>query len=143
LLVTKEWGVYSSLAFGTKEVDGERIPRYDEMVHRYAGTNISVGFLALYSQSTSQYPEVVEHYDQLMLNQMDPDKVAQLWKEFHPWFYGQMFWIEFPTPNVWTMWQPWVKGYYGERGIGHCNAYNTPIYVWIDQDLKEEMTGSR
>jgi len=144
-LDVKEWGVYSSMAFGRSS---EGRARYDEMVYRYAGLNTPTGFLASYQPwdvelSGIDDPRLIRHREQLMLNQMDWAKIAQTWKEYAQFAYEQVWSIDFPTPYVWTMWQPWVKGYNAERGIGFHNEYNTPIYLWIDQDLKEEMTGTR
>ena len=59
----------------------------------------------------------------------------------------EMVWeIPLPTPGTHVFWQPWLKGYHGERGTGPDPGFGTEgIYrfVWIDQDLKYELTGSR
>lgn len=48
-----------------------------------------------------------------------------------------------PLPHMFIGWQPWVKGYHGERYITYICPTVWPKYVWIDRDLKEEMTGRR
>ncbi len=42
-----------------------------------------------------------------------------------------------------VLWQPWVKHYSGEYQVGYYDSYMYVPYIWIDQDLKEEMTGMR
>jgi len=71
------------------------------------------------------------------------DECAQKLREFTPYALGNVWWIETPSPYLWSMWQPWLKAYHGEKGIGLNNWFDFPKYVWYDQDLKEEMTGRR
>ena len=41
-------------------------------------------------------------------------------------------------------WQPWMKNYTGEYEIGYmANFFAWSYFTWIDQDLKQEMTGMR
>ncbi len=53
--------------------------------------------------------------------------------------------IPFPNPYSYVFWQPWVKGFNGERmsNYAHGGTVFDASYLWIDQDLKEEMTGRR
>jgi hypothetical protein len=47
-----------------------------------------------------------------------------------------------PLPNNYIFWQPWLRGYSGELGIGHVWGYEGFWqYVWIDLDLKAKITG--
>jgi peptide/nickel transport system substrate-binding protein len=50
-----------------------------------------------------------------------------------------------PLPGTYTykFWPSWVKDYRGEGNVGYLNGYIWLNYIWIDQDLKEEMTGKR
>ena len=65
-------------------------------------------------------------------------KVEQTFREFAPYFLEQANWVPSPAPYTYRFWQPWVKNYYGENTLGVFGKY-----VWIDQDLKETMTGRR
>jgi len=65
-------------------------------------------------------------------------KVDQALKEFYPYSLEQAWHVETPNPYIYTMWQPWVKGYGGEWGAGHCNRLNFPYWIWYDQDLKSK-----
>jgi len=64
------------------------------------------------------------------------DKMA---KEINYRILEQVYTIQNPVPNTFTMWWPWVKGYSGEFNVGHTDKYGFAIYPWIDQDLKKEM----
>ena len=66
-------------------------------------------------------------------------KVEQLYRSLVPYIMEQAYHIPRPTPYSYTFWQPWVKNHNGEIPIYSQWAK----YVWIDQDLKEKMTGRR
>ena len=53
--------------------------------------------------------------------------------------------VVMPAPAFYLFWVPWLKGYHGELGLGPDYPENSGVYIfiWIDQDLKEEMTGRR
>ncbi|HEY94519.1 MAG TPA: hypothetical protein G4O15_06225 [Dehalococcoidia bacterium] len=48
----------------------------------------------------------------------------------------------YETPRYYICWQPWLKNYSGEYLVGYYNEI-WPQYVWLDLDLKEELTGRR
>ena len=70
-------------------------------------------------------------------------KVQEVLKELHPYILEQCWYIETPSPYLYRFWQPWLKGYNGEYTVGMESEDNFPIWVWLDQDLKYEMTGKR
>jgi hypothetical protein len=51
--------------------------------------------------------------------------------------------IPLPGSYSYKFWPSWVKDYRGEGNVGYLNAYIWLNYIWVDQDLKEEMTGKR
>ena len=53
--------------------------------------------------------------------------------------------IQLPAPAGYLFWTPWMKGYHGEVGMGPDPPEVNGVYqfIWIDQDLKYEMTGIR
>jgi peptide/nickel transport system substrate-binding protein len=51
--------------------------------------------------------------------------------------------IQFPSPYEYRLWWPWVKNYHGEAKIGYTGEWDCAAFIWIDQDLREEMTGRR
>jgi len=64
-------------------------------------------------------------------------------KELTPYFVEQCYDIQLPTRYVYTFWQPWVKGYNGEHTVGYSAFEMYSYFLWIDQNMKEEMTGRR
>jgi len=68
---------------------------------------------------------------------------ARLMREVIPHILDQAYIIQMPAPYIYSFWQPWVKGYHGETMVGYMNNYDFPKFIWIDRDLKEQMTGQR
>ena len=48
-----------------------------------------------------------------------------------------------PTRPALIFWQPWPAGYNGELSMGDGMHYVNLSRLWLDADLKEEMTGTR
>ena len=65
-------------------------------------------------------------------------KADQIFRELVPYQMEQAFVVPLPGVYTYTLWQPWVKNHYGENTMGLW-----PPYAWIDQDLKEQMTGRK
>ncbi len=78
----------------------------------------------------------VEHY-------FNFDKSGKLFKDITPYIIEQCYMLQLPAPYAYICWQPWVKGYHGEQNVGFVQSSGFPIYLWLDQDLKEKMTGKR
>lgn len=70
----------------------------------------------------------------------DLDEQSRIVKDIAVYAIEQAFVIPIPNPSYFQFWQPWMKGYSGERMFGGDEAENG-IYenIWIDQELKEEM----
>jgi len=89
-------------------------------------------------------PLIDEIQEQCMIEYyFDEPKRRELAKSAHPHMLEQAYYFQFPTPYVYNFWQPWVKGYHGEYLVGFVHEMNFPMYIWLDQDLKEAMTGRR
>jgi len=69
------------------------------------------------------------------------DNLAQTLKELTPYILEQCWYIDLPAAHSFTFWQPWLKGYQGETEVGMRNGYAWTKFVWLDQELKKEMTG--
>ncbi len=69
---------------------------------------------------------------------VDFAKIDQIHKEANVYILGQAFLVPTPAPYVNRVWQPWIKDYFGE---GPSKLWVQ--YIWIDQNLKEQLTGSR
>jgi ABC-type transport system substrate-binding protein len=73
-------------------------------------------------------------------NQSEADKI---YKELMKYVYDQAWAIPYPNVMMRAFWWPWVKNYHGEFGTGYYNYNNHTAWIWIDQNLKEQMTGRR
>ncbi|MBI2852246.1 MAG: ABC transporter substrate-binding protein [Chloroflexi bacterium] len=75
---------------------------------------------------------------------INPAETARVFGEFVPYLLEQAYYINFPAPNIYTFWQPWLKGYAGELEQAGTNSPGYWFkYIWLDQELKLKMTGRR
>ena len=54
--------------------------------------------------------------------------------------------VPLPAASGYAFWGPWLKGFHGEVGLGptaEMGVTGIYRYLWIDQDLKYEITGQR
>jgi len=80
------------------------------------------------------------YYNKLSKDVWDWETYCRVVKEeLSPYVMEQCWYIDPPRPVQTTFWQPWIKGYHGEGGVGSMNAPNWVMYVWVDQELKREM----
>jgi len=86
--------------------------------------------------------ECIKAYEEIW-GTLDWDEQCRIFKDLTPYILEQAW--EIPTPGYYwyTVWQPWLKNYHGEYSVGNSSDNNWGKWVWIDQDLKEEMTGNR
>jgi peptide/nickel transport system substrate-binding protein len=135
----KEYAVYQSIRAGGKAEQGI-----------YALTSMQVAFDMVEVNPTHPYnyskvndKKCQDAYEQLWANYMDWNKRCQIYKDISQYILENVWTIPCPQPSWYTMWQPWLKGYHGEMSVGNTSQYNWAKWVWIDQDLKEQMTGRR
>ncbi len=60
-------------------------------------------------------------------------------KELMKYVLDQAFVIQNPDCPRYVMYWPWIRNYSGERSIGYFWVHSWPQYVWLDEDMKEEM----
>ena len=102
----------------------------------------------LRSWSIQTYLYIEEEYAQwLSMTAADQaEERAEFWRQVNLRVMYDCHLIYTPTPYPMYFWWPWLKNYYGishmqqNTEVGSASMYK---YVWIDQDLKYEMTGSR
>jgi len=61
------------------------------------------------------------------------------WREMMKHLYDQAYVINMPKAQAYTIWWPWVKNFSAEKTVGYYVHPNWTQFVWIDQDLKEDM----
>ena len=132
-LDVKEYGVWRSLR-GARE--------YTSLVD-YGFSTVAPYLIPQFRPSGpvshQQDPKVQEAYDTCAANLITNDPVCQAaLNELYPYLLEQSWYIETPSPKLWAMWQPWIKGYGGETTVGTDETYNFPKYVWNDLALKAD-----
>jgi len=73
----------------------------------------------------------------------DPAVRAPMLKELNIRLLDSVAYIQIPTAFNYAYAQPWVKNWYGEQFVGAVIFGPIAARIWIDQDMREEMTGKR
>ena len=84
-----------------------------------------------------------EAHKAIMAAWLNPQEQHRLIKELAPYILEQAYLLQYPGGTQYTFWWPWVKGYHGEAMIGLMNNHDFQHYIWLDQDLMEEIAGKR
>lgn len=87
---------------------------------------------------TPQGPNIEKNLRRLMGELMPKDEHVALWIDIQYDIIEMMCHVHFPNEAQYTAWQPWVKNYYG---IVVNNNQKTFKLVWIDEQMKKEMSG--
>jgi peptide/nickel transport system substrate-binding protein len=74
---------------------------------------------------------------------LDSAKRDEEMKKIVPYILEQAYWIQLPVVYAYAFWQPWLKGYGGEYTLGMYQYGDVYKHVWIDQELKDKMTGRK
>ena len=86
-------------------------------------------------------PHFLKLYDQMVQTQ-DMTQRNKLLKDIAIKVMVDAAVIPAPTPNRHFFWAPWLKGYWGQNGVS-WGSRGLHKHFWVDQDLKEQMTGRR
>jgi len=86
-------------------------------------------------------PLMDDTYQEMLDNYFKPEVRRGMFRDLVPYILDKVWMIQMPAAHLFNFWWPWVKGYHGEICVGYYDIGNWPIYVWVDQDLKAEMTG--
>jgi len=140
-LDVKEYAVYISTTLGKGFTDlaaGYSVNANPFRMHNYR-------VASLYNYARLDDPRINEVYAKMgySANLEEWGRNSADYKTIVPYIVEQCWSIELPTPNTYTMWWPWVKAYHGEYCVGFEDYHDWARYIWIDQDMKYEMTGTR
>jgi hypothetical protein len=120
---------------------------YDDMFYgKYAGFStyfkgINWATPSMFNASNVDDPVLNEYRDQMLAAYPDEDEVDRIHQEMLPYLLEQCYAIQTAGANAYRFWWPWLKNYSGEGSVGFYKALNPDrwAYVWIDEELKEEM----
>ena len=72
---------------------------------------------------------------------IDDSKWSMGLKSVTPLIIESSFAIWLPQPFKWSVWQPWLKNYYGATTQGNFVPFHHTYFNWIDQSLKSSTMG--
>jgi len=73
----------------------------------------------------------MERYNEMDALYFDRPAKAKIAKELNKYLLDEVYYVQVPSPRIFTFWSPWVKGYHGEYMVGYGNFGDFPIYIWI------------
>jgi peptide/nickel transport system substrate-binding protein len=119
---------------------------YDDMLFGgYAGVGtyfkgINWSGTSMFNASYVNDPVLNDYRDQMLAAYPDEDEADSIHQEMLPYLLEQCYVLQTAAHYTYVFYWPWLKNYDGEGAIGYYGGASswTP-YVWIDQDLKEEM----
>jgi len=79
----------------------------------------------------------------VILRTPDPIERGKLFREESTRALEQAYELALPSPGSYVFWTPWLKMYSGEVADGPVEYTDFIRYLWIDQDLKYQMSGQR
>ena len=80
------------------------------------------------------------HEGSLKLYYFERAEYARMLREATPELRAKAYHLTLPAPYGYNIWQPWLKGYYGEMVTDyHGHALLASRYFWLDQELKKSM----
>ncbi len=85
-------------------------------------------------------PDIDKLIDEASL-EFDYAKRTEITKKLYRLITEQCYSVAMPQTFLYNAWQPWIKGYKGEIGLFYRDYGAISARVWLDQDLKKEMTG--
>ncbi|MFC1864986.1 ABC transporter substrate-binding protein, partial [Chloroflexota bacterium] len=139
----KEYGVWRSIGVQHS---------YDYMYARNIASKVANCFFKMIywrppdgqnNRSCVNDPYLEERFLEFSAHYWDYEWKVEKVKELVPYVTEKCWIIQLPNPAIYSCWQPWVKGYHGEVQQGYLSRTMWTHFVWLDQDLKAEMTGKR
>ncbi|MFC1943454.1 ABC transporter substrate-binding protein [Chloroflexota bacterium] len=141
-LRVKEYGVYNSMMKRFTHEHG-LMDTYNPSKSVFKHLDLRPQVDGNHIRNTNELPEEIFMKSFSGEIYTDPAARAAYHKSVAPELIGQVFSFMLPAPYGYVMWQPWIKGYNGEMRVNSAQEFTFTQYIWIDQDLKEEMTGRR
>jgi peptide/nickel transport system substrate-binding protein len=123
---------------------------YNDMLYGFYA-NVSVYFKGINWSGTTMWntsyvddPVLNDYRDQMLAAYPDEEECDRIHREMLPYLLEQCYVLQTAGHYTYRFWWPWVKNYSGEGSLGYYKGLNNGFggltqYVWIDQELKEEM----
>ncbi|OGN90026.1 MAG: hypothetical protein A2Z74_01150 [Chloroflexi bacterium RBG_13_46_9] len=125
-----------------------RARNYDELFYFYSSAAwqrlLNFNGSSFYNMSYVNDSHVAEVYTQM--NEyagVDEAMQAKIHAELMPYVLEQCWVLHTPSAHLYVVWWPWRKNWIGELYIGYYNDFVYNKYIWLDTELKQEMTGRK
>ena len=139
-LAGKEYGVWTNVY---------RARSYDDMVYGSSSPISNLYQCASFYGPTmnnpsyvADDPKVIDARTRMMaLSLTDTAQADAIHKELMKYVLDQAWMIPTPSAGNYTLFQAWLKNYYGTGvgGVGYMNGPNWTQFAWVDQNLKKSM----
>jgi peptide/nickel transport system substrate-binding protein len=97
-------------------------------------------FNNMYNASYVDDPVLNDYREQMLAAYPDEDECDRIHCEMLPYLLEQCYVLQTAGYYTYRFWWPWVKNYSGEGSLDYYGGITTwTPYVWIDQELKQEM----
>jgi len=93
----------------------------------------------MYNQSYLDDPVLNSYRDDMLGAFPNEAAMDAIHRDLMPYLLGKAYAIGLPSGYYYRFWWPWVRNYNGEASVGYYNGINFVQYIWIDQQLKEDM----
>ncbi len=64
---------------------------------------------------------------------------SRLVKQYSTYLISQNYYVDFPMPYTYNVWQPWIKNCFGISGLSVAGGDLDTRFYWIDQELKQKL----
>ncbi len=83
---------------------------------------------------------IIDQYAEMQANVfINMQRTDEIYRDMVPYIMEKAYVIPIPTPYSYTIWQPWIKNYHGEKASGLLAVDLWPQHVWVDEALKKSM----
>jgi peptide/nickel transport system substrate-binding protein len=135
-LDVKEYAVWTSMT---------NSHNYTGMIYRYMSSSIPYKMYSFRTGLTQNMsiiddPYINESYTKVSELYFDPTERDKLMKDVAIYAMQQAWMIPLPSTHSYPMWWPWVHEWEGAFNPGRNNHWMWPKWIWIDQEMKKEMT---
>jgi peptide/nickel transport system substrate-binding protein len=133
----KENGAWTSI-YRARSFDQIIYGTYSPITNLYQAASMYGSTMT--NESYVNDPKVDEARTKMMaLSLTDTAQADKIHKELMKYALDQAWAIPFPSPVSYTIWQPWLRNFYGISSVGYMNGFNSIQYAWVDQALKKSM----
>ena len=94
---------------------------------------------SMYNPSYIDDPVLNAARDEMLAAYPDEAAVDAIHRDMIPYLLGKCYAIGLVEGPSYRFWWPWVRNFNGETSVGYYNNSNYEQYIWIDQEMKEDM----